>query len=107
MTHEEPPLLATAMAVCRDLMTADVRSCPLWDRILHAALLFLEEIALAFRGVDRPLHLERADEWLTSLRVQVRLAERCNLLGLNFSVHVLRQLDEAGRQIGGWQKKLQ
>lgn len=98
------PLFSLTMSIVEALVTHSLPEGPLGERIHYQALLLLEEVTLAFRGIDQEIHMERADEILAILRIHLRLADRCGKLSQGFVVHMLAQLDEAGRQLGGWQK---
>ena len=62
---------------------------------------------LALKGFERDEQILRADEAATLLRAHLRLVHDCGGLPERQLVHVLGQLDEIGRQIGGWQRRLQ
>ena len=54
---------------------------------------------------DAAYHLRDADIELTLLRYKIRLSRDLNLLKNGYE-HVSRLLDEVGRLLGGWQKKI-
>ena len=70
------------------------------------ALRLLDHITLALRNIDRENALWDADIVLVQLRLRVRLAEETDLLNARQCQYALKQLDDIGRQLGGWQKTL-
>lgn len=79
----------------------------LTSRIDNAAIDVLEGLAVArFSGVgEKAEHLARIDTTLTRLRVLLRLAHTQRHLDPGGYEHLLRQIDEAGRMLGGWRKQ--
>ena len=55
---------------------------------------------------DRRTHLAEADASLAVLRVLVRLSHDRHYLDRGGLEHVARNLDEAGRMLGGWREHL-
>ena len=76
------------------------------SRIENLALDVLEEIVDArfASGSAKQEALRRADSRLARLRVLVRLAHDRRYLDHRGYEHVSRQVDEAGRMLGGWRK---
>ena len=70
------------------------------------ALRLLDNITLALRNIDRENALWDADIILVQLRLRVRLAEETELFKAHQRQYALDQLDDIGRQLGGWQKTL-
>ena len=76
-------------------------------RIDNLALDVLEEIVLARyapRGEKRA-HLKRIDAALARLRVLLRLCYERRYLGRRGFEQVMRNVDEAGRMVGGWRRQ--
>lgn len=77
--------------------------------LLENAFALQRQLVLAAKA-DRPAdvagHLGRADAELTLLRYKVRLSRDLNLLQLKSYEHASRLVDEIGRLLGGWQKKI-
>jgi hypothetical protein len=69
-------------------------------------LALLDHVVLALKGFDREDHLDRADALATLLRVRLRLAVRVTLISEGLMLALTRELDEIGRQIGGWLRRL-
>ena len=56
---------------------------------------------------DARVHtLSQADIELSELRAHLRLATELNLLDARGYAHATRLVDEVGKLLGGWQKKL-
>ena len=62
-------------------------------------------LALTFTA-GRRAHLRRADEALVELRVLLRLAQVTGALSARQLRHISGQLDDVGRMIGGWRKRV-
>jgi hypothetical protein len=62
--------------------------------------------AKANRKADVADHLGQADVELILLRYKIRLSRDLNLLQLKRYEHASRLVDEIGRLLGGWQKKI-
>jgi hypothetical protein len=74
--------------------------------LCQKALSLLDLVTLALQGYDRELRLDEADEVLIYLRLRLRLAEQLGRLDSNQFMHGIKLVDAIGRQIGGWQKRL-
>jgi hypothetical protein len=73
-------------------------------RVENLALEILEALVLArWDPVERKEHLHRVDRKLAVLRVLVRLCHARRFLDNAGFEHLCRELDEAGRMVGGWQ----
>ena len=70
------------------------------------ALAMLDHVVLALKGVDRAHHVDRADAVNAVLRVRLRLAHEVGLLNERQLLYVAGELDEIGRQLGGWLRSL-
>jgi four helix bundle protein len=70
---------------------------------LHAALNRAARARQRGRGAAA---LQEADVQLSNLRVYVRLAKDLELLAFNQYEYAIKGLDEVGRLLGGWMKKL-
>jgi hypothetical protein len=79
----------------------------LTTRIESAALDVLEGLATVRfdTGPTKAVRLVELDRHLTRLRVLLRLAHARRYLDTGGYEHVSRQLDEAGRMLGGWRKQ--
>lgn len=66
----------------------------------------LEAITLALCRFEREERVTRADEHAALLRVHMRLAADKGFLDDRQLLHAMGLVSEIGRQIGGWQKKL-
>ncbi len=75
-------------------------------RICTTALELLEAVALAVKNRRREERIERADEALIALRIELRLAEATGLLAESQVLFALKQADGVGRQLGGWHRSL-
>ena len=75
-------------------------------RIMNQAYAALEAITLALKGFDRPDNVERADAAFALLRVYLRLAADQKLLRTRQLTFVIGRLEELGRMVGGWRKRL-
>ena len=73
---------------------------------LFALQRHLVSAAKALNRRDSIHHLQQADVELTLLRYKLRLSRDLDVLKLKGYEHAGRQLDEIGRLLGGWQKKL-
>lgn len=74
--------------------------------LADSALRLLDNITLALRNIDRENALLDADIILVQLRLRVRMAEETNLFNAHQRQYAVEQLDDIGRQLGGWQKTL-
>lgn len=77
-------------------------------RVEDAALDLLEHVALALQSErQRRARVEAADQALTRLRLAWRLARDRNHLCERRYAHAATQIDEIGRMLGGYLKKLE
>lgn len=76
----------------------------LGDRIDETTLEILQGLDLAARRARKRDLLTRADDRLQTLRLLLRLAADLGCLQSRQIEHSARQLDEIGRQVGGWLK---
>jgi hypothetical protein len=76
-------------------------------RIDNLALDVLEKVVEAryASGADKRAALAMVDLRLTQLRVLLRLCHDRRYLDRRGYEHVMRQIDEAGRMVGGWRKQ--
>lgn len=84
----------------RFTLASRVQSCAF---ALQRALL---EAAKANSTVDQTNALRQADIELAELRLHLRLAADLQLLELRSYEHAARLMEEVGRLLGGWQKKV-
>ena len=77
------------------------------SRIESHALDVLEQIVEARygQGAAKRSALRSIDGTLTKLRVLLRLANSRHYLDNRGYEHLMRQIDEAGRMVGGWRKQ--
>ncbi len=75
-------------------------------RIMGHATAVLDGITLALKGFERPENVDRADQALALLRVQLRLAADRELLKQSQFAFAIERAEEIGRMIGGWKKRL-
>ena len=75
-------------------------------RLSTTALDLLRAVTLALKNSAREDQIERADEELISLRIELRLAEEIGLLSEEQVLFALREADSIGRQLGGWSRSL-
>ena len=75
-------------------------------RVANTCLDLLDSVTLALKGYDTHDKVERADEAVALLRVQLRLAMDLECLERRQFLHAVERLDAIGRQIGGWLKRL-
>ena len=75
-------------------------------RIMEQAHQALESVTLALRGFERIENVERADAAFALLRVYLRLARDLELLRSQQLFHAIARIEELGKMLGGWQKKL-
>ena len=70
------------------------------------ALYLLDTVTLALKNIDREDAIAEADLILIRLRLGLRLAVETDFLTDRQGQLALRQADDIGRQLGGWQKSL-
>jgi hypothetical protein len=114
MMRDEPALLVHWEHTLHDLLD---RTCKFpkvvrftfSTRIDNLALDIVEKLALAryARPGEQRALLAEADGALARLRVLVRLSFERRYLERGGFEHVVRNLDEAGRMLGGWRKALE
>lgn len=75
-------------------------------RMEEAALSFQDELLWATKTRDKRDALERADFHLERLRMYNRIAHRMKLESLGQYEHLSKLLEELGRLLGGWLKKV-
>jgi hypothetical protein len=76
------------------------------EAVQRTALRFQEElIEAAYAETPLPA-LRRADVTLVKLRIYLRLCRDLQLLTFNQYEHVARMVNEIGRLLGGWMKKV-
>lgn len=63
---------------------------------------FLECICLALKGMDKATHLNKADETLARIRINIRLLYDFSVINLKQLQYITEQLEEIGRMLGGW-----
>ncbi|MBI2376738.1 MAG: diversity-generating retroelement protein Avd [Deltaproteobacteria bacterium] len=115
LLHRRPPLEAPLFTKTYDLVLwLDERTeqFPKSQRFGAAARLTrhaveaLEAITLALRGFERPENVDRADAALALLRVHLKLAADRHLISERQMLHALGRVEELGRMLGGWRKRL-
>jgi len=103
---KEAPLFVQTYAAARWMLDTIPASSPIGDRIHRGALDLLDHIVLALKNFDREQRVEEADECNALLRVHVRLAHDLGLLDERRMLYIVGELDEIGRQLGGWLRRL-
>jgi len=76
------------------------------EALQRTALRFQERLIEAARAVDPLPSLRQADTDLTKLRLYLRLCRDLGLMSPGQYMHVARMVDEVGRLLGGWLKKM-
>ena len=66
----------------------------------------IESLTLGLQGFDTLERAYRADEALALLRLHLRLSEDNGLLDERQYRYAVGEMDEMGRQIGGWLKSM-
>jgi hypothetical protein len=74
--------------------------------IVEEATRLIEAVTLALQGYDPPGRALHADEAAALLRLHLRMAEERNLLTEKQYAYAVQTLDDVGRQLGGWRKRL-
>ncbi len=72
----------------------------------EAVLALQRHLVAAARRRDKRSALQAADEALHELRLLLRQGHALGLMTMGQYEHVARLVDEVGRLIGGWRKKL-
>lgn len=103
---KEAPLYLHAHDLARWLLANLAPDSCLEERLHRDALALLDHIVLALKGFDRDHHLDEADATAAVLRARLRLARDLERLDDRRLVFLTDQLDQIGRQIGGWQRRL-
>jgi hypothetical protein len=75
---------------------------PIGGRIHARALSLLEDVACAQTFASGEAHLREADEALVRLRALLRVGLDTGVVGEPGFLHLSRELDGVGRQLGGW-----
>jgi hypothetical protein len=101
------PLFRETLALCGVLLEElGARTSPVALRLAGGAIRLLDNIALALGGFDQAEALYAADAELRTLRAQLLLAFELSLLPEQTYLMLIEQVDNVGRQIGGWRKKI-
>lgn len=104
---KQAPLFVDAKRLCAWLLqNFDQCDSVLGRRIAATSLDLLRAVTLALKKRDREEQIERADEELIALRVELRLAEQVGLLDEDQLLYALEEADKIGRQLGGWRRSL-
>lgn len=101
------PLYTRSHDLARWLLAHLPGTAPLTERIQRGALDLLDALVLALEGRRRPERLDAADEALLLLRAHLRLGHDAGLLDAERLMFLAAQLDDIGRQLGGWRKHLE
>lgn len=103
----EAPLFADALSLA-GWLTGRLGDDPreLSRAICRSAQALLEQLTLALKGRDRQRRLAEADVLVIRLQTQLRLAVVAGYLTEEQMLHALERLDQIGRQLGGWRRKL-
>lgn len=101
------PIFTDTFALCEWLLRHLDREPSVLARTLcDNALTLLELITFALKDRLRDERLAEADDRLTALRLQLRLAGSTGLFEAQQVVFALECADRIGRQLGGWQRAL-
>lgn len=76
----------------------------LGDRIINKKLDILESLIKASYSRDKKKYLNKANLDLEVLRYLMRLSKDTKILSLRRYEYISREMDELGRQIGGWSR---
>lgn len=111
MAHEELPLFVLWEQILSDLLDRTMEfpksvRFTFTTRIDNLALDIMENVVEAryTSGPQKSLILRELDMSLTKMRVLLRLCHKRAYLSHGGYEHVMRNLDEAGRMVGGWRK---
>ena len=75
-------------------------------RVQNSAFDFYEAITAASLGKKKIEYLEQADIELQRLRLYLRLCQRMQYFNKGQYEHVYKMVEEIGRLLGGWSKKV-
>jgi hypothetical protein len=75
-------------------------------RLQQRSLDFMEQLYVATSAVDKDTALTRADTLLKQLRFYLRLSHDLELLSTRRYEYASKQIEEIGRLLGGWIKKV-
>ncbi len=103
---KEAPLFVRTFDLCVWFQTLPLDAMVVGRVAQEEILRLLNDVTLAFKGNDREERLESADARCAVLRVQARLLNKLGLLDDRRLLFMVEGLDEVGRQIGGWLKRL-
>jgi hypothetical protein len=81
-------------------------SLPVGAALHRDAMSLLDHVVLALKGIDRRIHLDEADATNALLRVRLQLALEVAIIDERRLLYLTRELDEIGRQLGGWLRHL-
>ncbi len=77
------------------------------EAVQRTALRFQERLIEAARAEDPMPLLRQADVDLTKLRFYLRLCRDLHLMSMGQYAHAARMINEVGRLLGGWMKKVE
>ena len=97
----------TFAAVLLEVVEAGHSFAALRARLAHGALAVADLVAQALGGHDRHARLADADAELCALRARLALAPHLGLLDDDTFTGLVGCADVIGRQIGGWQRRLE
>jgi hypothetical protein len=107
---QRPRVVHDAFALSGVLLQALEATAPAYpalrQRLSHTGLDLLDALTLAAASPEPHPRLLDADEALTLLRAQLRLALELGLLDADLYRDFIAQADLVGRQLGGWLKSL-
>lgn len=104
---KEAPLFVQTLDLCRWLVSNLSGPPMVTERVHRHALDLLEAVTWALKDFDREEQVEHADRSAAALRVHLRLAWHVGALDDARHLFLTEQLDSIGRQIGGWQKRIE
>ena len=77
----------------------------LGDRVISSSLAVLENLTVAAYSRDKAVLLNEASMALERLRFLLRLSCELGPISKNGYEHVVKMVDDLGRQIGGWSRQ--
>ena len=104
MSRREATIYVDALRAATWILDNVDAGNPLGRRIHDRMLALCEHVAVALADPHADAALHDADEALVRLRVLLRLAHHTAVLREDSFLHVSRELDLVGRQLGGWRR---
>ena len=107
---KELPVIQKALDLSKELVPRAAQfpkeyKYVLGDRVMGHVLDIQDLLVKAAYSKQKVAHLDEANTRLEQLRFLLRLANELGGLANKGYAHVSKQVDELGRQIGGWRKQ--